>query len=269
MAIEPEGMQPSQPVPPDAVAPSPAPAAVRKAPRDPVVDLLGVTILLVVVLALVTGVFALVTGVFGTGAPRTAAENRIMTANARIQEGSTERGDWVQYINALIADGQYGLAQQWIDKGKKTLAKQEVTQDMVYMQATLYAAQGKPDQALAAADAALKTIKKTQEKAAAASAKSGNPTEAGLLAENMNYWDLLLLKAEIHAEKAQWKQALAAYDQYLAGKPTAATVLVLRGTVRARLKDDKGAKADFQRALVFIPDNAEALAGLKRIGVAK
>jgi tetratricopeptide (TPR) repeat protein len=175
----------------------------------------------------------------------------------------------VVYISALIGDHQYSLAQETIDRGKKTLKDQEITQDMVYMQATLYDAQNNTDKALVTAEAAIKTIKKANEEAKANYKKTGKPTTAMMLEENANYWDLLLLKASILEKKQDWKQALGVYDEYLAEKATAATVFVDRGDVKAKLGDKKGAEADYRQALVFIPDNADALAGLKQIGVAK
>jgi len=267
MAIDTEGTQPSGNEPDKVV--TPAAAAKKKAPSDPVANGLLVTILLVVALTLVTVLYAIVGGIFGTGAPRTAGEFKVKAAQAKIQAGSKDNMVWVEYITALIGNGEYRTAQEFIDKGKKTLDKQEIYQDMAYMQATLYAAQGQNDKALAEADAAIKVIKKTSDEAKADSAKTKQPKTAAFLVENQNYWDLLLLKAELLVKKNDQKGALAVYDEYLASKPTAATVFVLRGNAKEKLGDAKGAEADYRQALVYISDDAGALAGLKRIGVAK
>jgi tetratricopeptide (TPR) repeat protein len=90
-----------------------------------------------------------------------------------------------------------------------------------------------------------------------------------MLQENATYWDLLLLKAAIFESKSDWKKALEAYNEYLTTKTTAATVFAQRGNVKEKLGDKKGAEADYRQVLVFIPDNEDALAGLKRIGVAQ
>ncbi len=266
MVVGAEGPEPEGSEAPE-VAP-PAALPVRRRPPDPVARALVTTILIIVVLAVATAAYVVVGGVMGTGAPRTMAEYKLTAAAAKIEGGSKERSDWVDYISALISQGRYRDAQDWIAKGKKTLDKQEISQDMVYMQANLYAAQGNLDQALQAADAALKTMKATRKAALIEMAKTGSPTEASSpLGEN--YWDLLLLKADIFEQKKDWRSAAAAYDEYLAGNKTAATVFVQRGNVRERLGNTKGAAGDFRRALTFIPDNADALAGLKRIGAAK
>ena len=247
----------------ESVATAPSPSKQTK--RDPLVQVLWMLILGIVVLTLVTVVYALVTGVFGTGAPRTMQQYKIENARARIEAGSKERQDWMDYIIALTDNKQYALAQQWIDKGKRTLKNQDTSADMVYMQANLDLAQGKLDSALKNADLGLKTIKTGHDKAVAEWKKTGNPTEASV-ALSQNYWELLLIKADIYEQRKQWKNALAVYDEYLAGQSMAASVMVQRGHVKEELGDKKGAEADFRQALKFIPDDADALAGLKRIG---
>jgi len=249
---------------PDSAAPAPRPASTR--PQDPIVRALGITILLIIVLTLVTVVYALFTGVFGSGAPRTVTEQRVVAAQAKVDAGSTNPDDWMAYILALTDDGQYRKAQEWIDKGKVLLPDQEISADMLYMQADLYAAQGELDQALETADEALGVIKTTYEAEKEKTALTGRPSKAVAFGISENYWDLLLLKAEIYESREQWTDALAAYDEYLADHVTAASVFAQRGQVKEQLADLEGAEADYRQTLSFIPDNPDALAGLERIG---
>jgi len=266
MSIDDEGSTPSGTQPDEVVVP----ATVAKPPKgDPVVQALTVTILIIVALTLVTVIYAIVGGVFGSGSPKTMGENKLMNTAAAIKAGNKDPQVWVAYISALIGDRQYQLAQETIERGKKTLAKQDVNQDMVYMQATLDEAQGNNDKALATAELAIKAIKKANEEAKVNYKKTGNPTESMILEDNASYWDLLLLKAALLEKKSEWKKALAVYDEYLSVKETAATVFTQRGNVKEKLGDKKGAEADYRQTLVFISDNKDALAGLKRIGVAK
>jgi len=236
---------------------------------DPVVRALGVTILLIVVLTLVTVAYSLFTGVFGTGAPRTLAEQRVAAAAAKVEAGSTVPLEWMAYILALTDSGQYRKAQEWIDKGTAALEDQEISADMLYMQADLYLAQGEKDKALETTEKALKTIKDTFESEKVNSAVSGKPSKAVAFGISQNYWELLLLKAEIFEIDQEWDKALVVYDEYLAGQPTAATVFSLRGQVKEQLGDAAGAEADYRQTLVYIADDPDALAGLKRIGVSK
>lgn len=234
--------------------------------QDPLIRALITTILVIIVLTLVTVAYALLSGVFGTGAPRTFAEQRIMSAAARIEAGSKDPRDWMAYILALIDDGQYRKAQTVIDEGMATLEDQHISADMLYMQAELYLAQGDLDKALQTADKALKTIRDTYEAEKVASEESGQPSKAVAFGISRNYWELLLLKAEVYEKKQEWDMALACYDEYLADQTTAATVYTQRGKVREQLGDMDGAEADYRQTLVFIADYAEALEGLQRIG---
>ena len=59
------------------------------------------------------------------------------------------------------------------------------------------------------------------------------------------------------------------FDVYLKEQPTAADVLVKRGTTKVEVGDEKGAEADFRAALKFIPDYQPALDGLEQIGASK
>lgn len=244
-------------------------AAAERRPGDPVVQGLIITILAVIALTLVTIVYALVTGVFGNGAPRTAGEQRIMAAKAKIDAGSTEAAAWDTYIRALIDDGQYGKAQDTITEGAKTVKNLDISADMTYMQAELYLAQGKLDDALATADEALATIKMTYEAGKAAAEQSGQPNAASAAGIHANYWELLLLKSEVFEKQQKWAEALPVYDEYLAGNPTAASVFTQRGKVKEQLGDTAGAEADYRQTLAYISDDAEALAGLERIGASR
>lgn len=248
---------------------SSARAAVADKKPDPVVRALITTILVVIMLALVTVLYSMVTGLFGTGAPRTYTEARLMDAKAKIDAGSKESADWKQYILALIEDGQYREAQTWIGTGSKKVPDQDISADMVYMQASLDFAQGNADKALAGTDSGLKIIKDRYEEGRVKAKESGNPDKAFSPGINDNYYELLLLKAEILQKRKDWKGMLAVYDEYLGGKPMAANIFTQRGDVKAQLGDKAGAEADYRMTLKYMPGDTDALAGLKRIGASR
>lgn len=244
-------------------------AAAARPRRDPVVQTLITAILVVLVLALVTVAYALFTNVFGTGAPRSAQEQRLIAYKAKVEAGSTASDDWRTYISALIEDGQYGKAQEVIDKGSVMLPDQEIFADMAYMQAELYLAQGDLDAALEAADGALATIKSTYETEKTASEQSGMPSKAVAGGLVDTYWDVLLVKAEVLEIREDWNGALGCYDEYLQTKTTAASIFTKRGEIRERVGDTAGAAEDYRQTLVFIADDPDALAGLERIGASR
>ncbi|PKQ10230.1 MAG: hypothetical protein CVT69_00845 [Actinobacteria bacterium HGW-Actinobacteria-9] len=237
--------------------------------RDPLVGALWITILVIIILALVTAVYAMVAGVFGTGAPRTSGDAKVVSTAAKVEAGSTDPEDWRAYILALIETRQYRRAQEWIDRGTKTLEDQEISADMLYMQAELELAQGDADQALETADEALNTIKTTYDEAKAEMETTGRTNKAAAFGISANYGELLLLKAEVYVDREEWESALAAYDGFLAENKTAATVFTQRGEVKEKLGDNAGAEADYRATLVFIADHPEALEGLERIGASE
>lgn len=237
--------------------------------RDPLVQTLQLVIMTIIILALVTVAYALMTGVFGTGAPRTSSEQKIMATQAKVDAGSKYAPDWKAYIFALIEAGDYRTAQQVIDKGKTVLPDQEISADMVYMQGELYFAQGKLDQSLKSCDQALNTIKTTYETAKAAAANNPQANKAYSAGLNDNYWLALLLKAAIFEKQEEWGKALTAYDEYLTTEVTDATVYTQRAKVKEEMGDTAGAAEDYRQTLTYIPDDEEALAGLKRIGASE
>lgn len=264
-----EGAEPEGPESQNAPARPEKVARVKPAarPKDPVVQALTLTIFAVIILALVTIAYALITGVFGNGAPKTAAQQRLMASQARVEGGSTTSTDWKMYIRGLIDTKQYKKAQEMINEGASKVPKQEIYADMTYMQAELYLAQGDLDKSLETADKALTQIKTTYDSAMDTYREKGEPSlaMAGGLVDN--YWEILLLKAEIYEKKADWKQTVAVYDEYLAEKTDAATIYTQRGKAKEQMGDTAGAEADYRETLKYIADDKEALAGLKRIGV--
>lgn len=244
----------------------PAPRVRVATQQDPLVRVLGLTILIIIALTLVTVVYALLTGVFGTGAPRTMTEQRIVAAQAKVEAGSTDPRDWMGLILALIDDGQFAKAQEWIDKGDATLPDQEYSAEMAYMQADLHLAQGDAEEALEVADQALATMKSTTDAMVEDFKVTGRPNKGTAYGLSDIYYEVLLLKAEIFETREEWTEALACYDEYLAENPTAATVFTERGEVKEQLGDTEGAEADFRQTLTYIADDTNALAGLDRIG---
>ena len=79
------------------------------------------------------------------------------------------------------------------------------------------------------------------------------------------------MKEEALAALGKTKEAIKALDLYLKEKAnsTDADVLIRRAALKAQIGDKAGAKADYQTALKYLPNDPTALAGLKQIGAAK
>jgi tetratricopeptide (TPR) repeat protein len=86
---------------------------------------------------------------------------------------------------------------------------------------------------------------------------------------DQRYYDASLVEAYALVALSSWKDAIGAFDIYLAVDPSAADILVDRGNAKLAINDKAGAEKDFRTALKFVPYDEQAKAGLKKIGVAQ
>jgi len=225
--------------------------------RDPAVRKMTYAALVVVILFLATAVGALVTGVISnTDGPRTAGERQLMIAAAVVNKPGATGEAWASYVDALVVTGDLGQAQVALDRARAS-AGASVTPDLDLAGARLLRAQERHEQAVEAADTAMKGYK----------AELAARTADGVLGDN--YYNAVLVKARSCAELGRWKDAVEAFDIYITAHPTSADILVDRGNAKVGMKDNAGAEKDFRAALRFVPYDEEAKAGLKRIGVAE
>lgn len=231
--------------------------------QDPVVRWMAYAAFGVVILFLATIVGALLTGVGESDSPRTAAERQVVVARAALNAGEVG-GAWAPYIDALLASGDLGAARGALDAARASIPSTLTVPELELSEARLELAQKRYTQASRAADTAMKGFKARQAASIAASDAAG--AEAAV-AES--YGEALLVKAYASVGLDKWKEAVAAYDVYLALNPTAADIFIDRGNAKINLKDMAGAEKDFRAALRFVPDDKEAQAGLGKIGAAK
>lgn len=230
--------------------------------QDPVVRTMTFVALGLVVLYLITVASALVMGILGSTEPRTAVERDVQLYEAQAMQNPQNTAIWLEYITALIESEQYLKAQDVIDRATAAL-DQSKTQDIAVAQAQLYFAQGRFDECIELADQIRETLKTNYDEA---KKDTDSPEYKGAPIDD-SYYLALIVKAEAQVELGDDEGALESLTLYLDDNPTAADVFVRRGDLRATLGDTAGAEADFREALRFIPDDAAALEGLKKIGV--
>jgi tetratricopeptide (TPR) repeat protein len=228
---------------------------------DPVVRRLTFVALGLVLLYLLTITSALVLGVLGASAPKTVVERDVQYYEALTMQDPTDTAVWLEYITALIEDGQYMKAQDVIDRATAAI-DQSGTEDFSIAQAQLYFARGDYEQCTALADEIRSTLKAWYEESKA----TPGTAEAKGEPINDNYYLALVVKAEAQIALGDDEGAIDTLTLYLDDNPTAADVYVRRGDLRASAGDIAGAEADFREALRYIPDDAAALEGLRRIG---
>lgn len=217
----------------------------------------------ILILFLVTVVSALLTGVLQPGGPRTALEREIVTSGAAIRAGTSDTSVWALHISALIVDGQLGRAEDVLATAQASL-DDSATADLVLSEARLARAQGRYEGALEAAERARTQLREHHESLLAQEGPIANAAlQEGL---HPNYHAAVLVKAEVYRDLEDWEKLLEQYDIYIEANTGAADVLVDRGNLRLEMGDESGAEADFNEALRFYPNFAEALDGLDRIG---
>jgi tetratricopeptide (TPR) repeat protein len=217
-----------------------------------------------VVLFLVLTLSALITGVVTPTGPRTLAEKEIATSETLVLSGHASAVQWGQYIAALTANGDYGRARNALAQARASVDDSN-TAEFVVAEARLNLAQKKYQVAADAAVAGRKKIKDAYDARIAAGGDIAKKAKQNGI--NDNYYLLALLAADGYRGLGQWQKAIEQFDAYLAKYPTASDILVDRASVKVEAGDKAGAEKDYRQALKFVPDDPEALAGLKKIGV--
>lgn len=233
--------------------------------QDPVVRnmSLAAMALIILFLALVMGV--VLSGVTAPSGPRTLSENELNVAAAAVHKGKAGAATWGTYIAALIADGQYSLAQSTITDAKASV-NDSATAEFSLAEARLHFAQKQYQQSIAIANKGQKQIEVAQKAIIAGGGDKAKRAKLDGLSEN--WYTMALLKADDYTALRDWAQAIKELDVYIAANPGASDILIDRGNAKIEVKDIVGAKADFREALRFIPNDPEALKGLDRIGAA-
>ncbi len=249
---------------PEQSARTPEPRAVRPSMfDDPLVRRMAwaATGLVVFVLLMILGV--LVTGVIAPTGPRTLAEREILVGRLAVSKGSTDTAVWGAYLSTLIDAGQYATARRVLADGRASLSESS-TAEFTLAEARLTRAQGKQETAIELADTAQDILVAEHKRRLAAGGFIKKTAEVDGYHEN--YYAAVLLKAYAFRDLKRWGDAIKQFDIYIGRHKGAADILIDRGNAKVEAGDKKGAEADFRQALKFIPDSAEALEGLKRIG---
>lgn len=255
---------PSTPAPqvtPAGAAPAPGPERTGMF-ADPIVRIIAGVIALIVIAFLLFVASGLFFGYLRPAAPRTFAEMKLAEGQSLIDAGVIEPEIWRNQISLLIDSKQYAAAQNLIDKGEG-MVDDEWGQTLLWMQAKLYAAQGDLDLALETADKAQEAITAEYERILAIDEL---PNRAKAYGISGNFYYLALLKAQIHNGRGEFVEAQKELQTYIDGFPNEAGVLIDLADLKAKNGDIEGARADYKRALIFMPDDPDARAGLEAIG---
>ena len=260
-----------QPADPEAASTSETPVRRRRSIfQDRTVRLMGAAALGLIILYLLVVIGALVSGLLGEGRPvQTSAERDLRMYSNMIQQGANTEDVWARYVDALIRTKQYGKAQQVIDQARRAKIVDPRRQLLAVSQVNLFIARKDWKQAVKAADTGMAALQKQYQADWTEYGKSKKPTVMTATGVGDNYYAMLYAKAKALEQLKQPNEAIAALDEYLKKKDTAADVFELRGDLRAASGEKEKALADYRAARVFLEDTKDIDAKIKGLGADK
>jgi Flp pilus assembly protein TadD len=229
---------------------------------DPVVRVMVYVLIGLVILALATVIGVLVTGVLTTTGPRSAAEQRILEASTQ----AAGAGDAAApYVNALIAAGDLPAARLALTQARASVSGTGSAPGLDLAEARLFSADKDYANTVTLADKAMKGYQAAYD--ARVATDSPNAAAAKSAGYGPDYDNAALVKGYALVKLSRWQDAVAAFDIFMKSNPTASDVLIDRGNAKVELNDKAGAEKDFRAALIFVPYDEDAKAGLKKIGI--
>jgi tetratricopeptide (TPR) repeat protein len=236
---------------------------------DPVVRMLAWLTGLLIMAYLATVVGALYFGVLGNPAPRTAVEQRLMVNRSEVEAGSQDPVVWSHYIEALIADGQYGRAETMIDRALAAKYEDPTKQYFGLARARLDLARRRYAEAIKDADAAMASLTEMRDKAVAQFRLDGSPSAMSTGDLGDVYYALLQVKAQALEESGRGPEAIDVLDSYLTSRPRDADILVWRGDLEAAAGDYAAAVADYKEASRYMPGDADLQRKIAETGASR
>ncbi len=234
----------------------------KRASVDSVIKWLAIASFAAVALILTLGLWIVATGIMDPPAPRSFYEKQIELLEEVVKEKPKVAAAWGDWARALIVAKQYSAAERVIERGEKVVGTK--TPELNLERARLALARGDHDEALKLAEQTLKVTTAFREKELKAlEEKAIFPDPRVVRGPVMA--EAAAMKGDLLAAKKRWDEALKAYSIAVYEEPESADYLVKRGSVYIETGDEKKARADFERALTFIPDFEPALTGLKRL----
>jgi len=219
---------------------------------DRMIPILGVAIGFVFVTMLSVLLYFVVTGAINPPAPRTAYEARISTLESVIQTEPENGGAWSDYIRAWTGVQDYESAgKAWQDATEVLEGRpdQLIQVDLAWAQSLML--QNRYAEAIEQAQVVIDSEDEAQ---AVLVENLGLRAELGI-AGTGTLVPAHVLQGGSYAALEEWEQAVDAFSEALALAPVAADVLVSRGRAYLELGMEAEARADFETAAQFIPED--------------
>lgn len=246
--------------------PRPAGDAPRTAARGPFGDvnrLLIIGIIATIVSILGMLVAALTLGdLGGTKAPRTYVERQVSMLESTVKASPDNGKAWAELARALLDSNQNDRAAGVIRQGLIAAANDKAP--VLVEQARLEFRQGDSKKALETADKAIAEANKFRALLVEQYRAKGIVMDTRAMPMDAVISGAIL-KSVIFQKQGKPQDAIDALTIALNEKGTMADVLTQRGLLYLDLKRYQEARNDLEKALAFIPDYAEARAGIQRL----
>jgi tetratricopeptide (TPR) repeat protein len=221
----------------------------------------GVVLMLIALVA-----YAYLAGVFVKDTPaRTAEEDALAQTSASIAQNPSNGAGYAVRAEALFAIGDETGAFATLDTGEAAVKGKNP--DLLYVlrsRTALLDRQGKFAEAAVAGEKAMKASDDYLKAQGVVLVQKGINVVGGNTQTRPSV-DTALQVAEAYMGLKNYDKAIGLYNYALALEPTAADIVTMRGWVYIQQGDKVKAKADFERALEFMPDDADALSGMKQV----
>lgn len=190
-------------------------------------------------------------------APRTALERDVVTWETAVKENPGDAGAWTRLAYAYAEGGRTDDALDAVERGRKATDSPA----LMLVEGDVLRSAGRYTEALSAYNRAEKDIRAAAHKVETERKKLRIFSPADESALGPLYFGRGLSKREL----GDLEGAASDLEKAVKQLPDQATVLVALGDVYADLGHNDKAKASYEAALRFVPDDKDALDGLREL----
>lgn len=240
----------------------PTPEAAARQPMDPVARIMLVfAVFLIVVLLGTTAAMAVYLS-SQRKAPRTSVEREVLTWETAVKERPKEVTSWTKLAYAYAAAERYDEAFATIERARGTV-KADPSLDVV--EADVLRAAGRHREAVEAYDKAQKSLADRKSRYEAELKRKGVSMRFPSETEAMIKYG----RALSYHELGDLDKALADAEAAVKILPQQSAMQVTLGDFYAENGDSAKAENAYRQALLYIPDYADAIEGLEKLGKEK
>lgn len=224
---------------------------------DPVSAWLLRVALALIIVVLVTSGAMVIFFMSAGGAPRTVVERNTAAAEIAVRERPSDSAAWEDLAYAQAAAGRHDEALETIRTGRTATDEQT----LLLPEADILRAAGRHTESLSVYDDAIGVLSRDESATAAALAGEGVTMSTPSNSLIRAYYGRGLSYGALGDNARAIRDVLKASQL----APTQTTISVSLGDLYAASGQDELAKAAYTQALRYVPDNAEALAGLAKL----